>query len=542
MHDTPLTISSVLRRMRTVGGASEVATLRGEAITRTTYAEVGERAQRLAAALHALDVQQGDRVATFMWNNQEHLELYYAVPSMGAILHTLNLRLFPEQLTYIVDHAEDHVIVVDDSVLPVIAPHAASMGSVRHWVIVGDGPADGLPGEVHRYEDLIAGAPDGYEFPELEDRTAAALCYTSGTTGHPKGVLYSHRSTVMHALGASMADTIGVCANDRVLPIVPMFHAMAWGTPYAAGLTGADLVMPGPHLQAAPLTRLITEEHVTVAAGVPTIWLDFLRHADEVKPDLSGLRMVLCGGAAIPRSLMQGFDERHNVKMVQGWGMTETSPLGAVSNPPRGVEGAEALEYRIRQGRISPLIEARLIGEDGSEQPWDNVATGELEVRGPWVANAYYRAEPGDVKFSDDGWLRTGDVAAIDPQGYMRITDRAKDVIKSGGEWISSVELENELMGHPAVAEAAVIAKPDERWTERPLACVVLREGAQADAAELAAHLQGLVARWWVPDEYAFIGEIPKTSVGKFDKKVLRGQLESGELVGRQAVDLKALA
>lgn len=545
MHDTPLTLQGVLRRMRTVNGTGKVVTLRGPdgSTSEVSYAEIGDRVDRLAAGLHALDIWPGDRVATFMWNNQEHLELYYAIPAMGAVLHTLNLRLFPDQLTYIVDHAEDEIVVVDGSLIPLIAPHAEKMTRVRHWIVTGDGPLDQLPGDVLRYEDVLASAPADYAYPRIDDRSAAGLCYTSGTTGNPKGVLYSHYSSVLHAMAVCLADAVGLSQRDRTLPVVPMFHAMAWGTPYAAGFAGADLILPGPFLQAEPLAKLIESERVSIAAAVPTIWMDLLKYADTHEDcDLSTLRQVLCGGAAVPKALIQGFQERHGVTIVQGWGMTETSPLAAVAQPPAWMEGEEELSYRARAGRIQPLVDVRIMDDDGGEQPWDDEATGEVQVRGPWIASEYYRADPGDVRFTDDGWLRTGDIAAIDETGCIRITDRSKDIIKSGGEWISSVELENELMAHPAVAEAAVIAKPDEKWTERPLACIVRKEGAEVSGEELARHLVGHVAKWWVPDEYAFIDEVPKTSVGKFDKKVLRSQLADGELPEREAVDVHAMA
>ena len=380
-----------------------------------------------------------------------------------------------------------------------------------------------------RYEELIAEQRDGFDYPELDDRAAAGLCYTSGTTGNPKGVLYSHRSNVLHALASCLADAIAISNADRVLPVVPMFHANAWGLPHASTFVGADLVMPNRFLQAEPLARLIEQERVTVAAAVPTIWSDLLRWADENKPDLSSLRVVPCGGSAVPLELMKGWQERHGVYVLQAWGMTETSPVGSVARPPRGAEGEEQWEHRAKAGRILPLVEARIVDDDGAEVEWDGESTGELEVRGPWIASDYFEDPAGREKF-DDGWLRTGDIASIDPQGAIRITDRAKDVIKSGGEWISSVDLESALMAHPGVLEAAVIAKPDERWQERPLACVVRCEGAEVSAQELREHLTTRVAKWWLPDEFAFVDEVPKTSVGKFDKKVLRRRLEAGEL------------
>jgi fatty-acyl-CoA synthase len=539
MQDFPLTLRHVLERMRSVYGDSEVVTLRraeGDELerSRASYAEVGERIDRLCGALVALGVKQGDRVATFAWNSQEHLEVYLGAPCMGAVLHTLNIRLFHDQLTYIANHAEDQVVFVDDSLVPVLEKVAPSFETVRHYVVIGDGDAGSLPNVV-RYEELLSSQGGGYDYPALDERAAAGLCYTSGTTGHPKGVLYSHRSNVLHAMGASMTEALGVSSQDRLLPVVPMFHANAWGLPYACTLVGADMVMPSRFLQAEPLARLIREEAVTFAGAVPTIWMDLLRYADEYKPDLSSLRFVMCGGAAVPESLMRAFQERHGVRIVQGWGMTETSPLGSVARPPKSAGEDDEWRYRSATGRILPLVEARLVGDDGGEVPWDGESTGEVEVRGPWIASDYYNDPAGPEKF-DGEWLRTGDIASIDSRGYMRISDRAKDVIKSGGEWISSVELENELMSHPDVMEAAVIAKPDERWTERPLACVVLKEGSPCTPDELREHLVDRVAKWWIPDEFAFVDAVPKTSVGKFDKKVLRKQLAEGTLEGRTVV------
>jgi fatty-acyl-CoA synthase len=532
--DYQLTLRHVLERMRGMSGHKKVVTL-GDGGTRSaTYAEVGERVDRLCRGLESLGIQQGQRVATFMWNSQEHLEIYMAVPCMGAVLHTINVRLFEEQLTYIANHAEDQVVFVDDSLVPVLEKVAPTFETVRHYVVVGDGDPGSLP-NVIRYEELLAAQQPGYDYPDLDERTAAGLCYTSGTTGNPKGVLYSHRSNILHCLGSALAETNSITGSDRVLPVVPMFHVNAWGLPYSCGMVGADLIMPSRFLQAEPLVKLIESERVTVSGAVPTIWMDVLRYADEHKPDLSSLRSVLCGGAAVPESLMRAFEERHGVRVLQGWGMTETSPLAAVARPPEGAEGEEHWRYRAATGRIMPLVEVRLIGDDGQEMPWDGESTGEIEIRGPWIAADYFNDPTGAEKFHD-GWLRTGDIASIDPEGIIRITDRAKDLIKSGGEWISSVELENALMSHPGVSEAAVIAKPDERWTERPLACVVLCEGATCTADELREHLTEQVAKWWLPDEFAFIDEVPKTSVGKFDKKVLRKQLAEGKLGAQQPV------
>jgi fatty-acyl-CoA synthase len=527
-HDFPLNLQHVLGRMRDVFGDSEIVTLTNDGTTRASYAEVAERTARLANALESLGVKEGDRVATFAWNSQRHLECYLAIPCMGAVLHTLNIRLFEDQLTYIANHAKDKIVFVDDVLVPVLEKVAPSFETVEHFVVMGDGDSGDLP-NVIRYEELIADQPATYDWPEVKDEQAAGLAYTSGTTGNPKGVLYSHRSQLLHSFGTCLADAMGLTANDRVLPVVPMFHANSWGIAYAAGLIGSDLVMPMQFLQAEPLAKLIAEEKVTIAAGVPTVWLDLLNYADEHKPDLSSIRTVIGGGSAVPLALMKAFHERHGITVTQAWGMTEMSPLGTVARPPAGVDEDEHWRYRDTAGRIMPFVEARLITGDGEEAPWDGETTGELEVRGPWIASDYYEDPSGRDKFHD-GWLRTGDIASIDSHGFVKISDRAKDVIKSGGEWISSVELEGELMAHPEVAEAAVIAKPDERWQERPLACVVRKEGSSVSADDLIEHLRPRVAKWWLPDEISFIDEVPKTSVGKFDKKVLRQQLEEGEL------------
>jgi fatty-acyl-CoA synthase len=530
-HDYPLTLRHLLERMRGPNASASVVTFTGDGTERATHGEVAERVDRLCRALAGLGVREGDRVATFGWNTQRHLEVYMAAPCMGAVLHTLNIRLFADQLTYVVNHARDKVILVDASLVPALAKLAPSFETVEHYIVMGDGDLDAPPNSLS-YEELLAGQEAGFDYPELDDRAAAGLCYTSGTTGNPKGVLYSHRSSVLHAMAVCLADGIGLRRADRVLPVVPMFHANAWGLPYAAMLAGADLVLPSQFLQAEPLARLIESERVTLAGAVPTIWLDVLRYCDNNEADLSSLRIVPCGGSAVPRSLMEAFEERHGVRIMQAWGMTETSPLASVARPPAGAEGEDHWRYRSTAGRILPLVEVRLVTGDGSVAPWDGETTGEIEIRGPWIAREYYEDPAGAEKFHD-GWLRTGDVAAIDPEGYIRITDRAKDVIKSGGEWISSVELEVELMAHPAVVEAAVIAMPHERWSERPLACVVMAEGASVSAEELREHLRSRVAKWWLPDEFAFIDEVPKTSVGKFDKKSLRRSLEEGALEER---------
>jgi fatty-acyl-CoA synthase len=458
---------------------------------------------------------------------------------MGAVLHTLNIRLFEEQLTYIVNHAEDKVIFVDGSLVGLLAKLAPSFEHVQHYVVMGEGdPAEigALPNALS-YERLLEQAGAGtFDFPELDERQAAALCYTSGTTGNPKGVLYSHRSISLHTTATLFKDGTALGRAERVLAVVPMFHVNAWGLPYGTVLAGADLILPDRFLQAEPLARLIAQERPTLMGCVPTIFADLLRYADaHPEVDLSSLSNAACGGSAVPRQLMKDFEERHNVSIFQAWGMTETSPVATYSRPHEGEHDDAYWSDRAKQGRPLPWVELRLAGADGEEVGWDGESTGEIQVRGPWIAARYFDDESEDEKFAS-GWLRTGDVAAVDGRGFVQITDRSKDVIKSGGEWISSVELENELMSHPDVVEAAVIAKPDERWAERPLCCVVLREHSNTTAVELVAHLRDRVAKWWLPDEFAFVAEIPKTSVGKFDKKVLRGRLAEDALENRVRV------
>ncbi len=536
MMDSPLTVAGIMRSGTTVFADSNVVTCTAEGARGRSYEEVGRRAAQLACALRRLGIDADQRVATFMWNNAEHLEAYLAVPSMGAILHTLNIRLSADQLAYIANHAADEVIIADESLAPLLATVLPQMTTVRHVIVTGPSSltaaavADqlGRAGrQVHAYEDLLAAEPESFSWPVLDERDAAAMCYTSGTTGSPKGVVYSHRSMYLHSLGVSLGNTFALSQLDRVLPVVPMFHANAWGLPYAAVLAGADLTMPDRFLQPEPLARFIASEHPTVAGAVPTIWNELLRYVRVHGSDLSSLRMVVCGGSAVPHSLMEAYERELGVRILHAWGMTETSPLGSVAHPPRGASGEEAWRYRDTQGRIIALIEARLVGDGGKILPNDGKAVGEIEVRGPWVTGSYYRDE--DTGRFDDGWLRTGDVGTIDPRGFITLTDRAKDVIKSGGEWISSVELENALMGHPDVVEAAVIGVPDDKWGERPFAAVVLREGASAGPAELREFLSTRVARWQLPERWSFISEVPKTSVGKFAKTRLREGYAKGE-------------
>ncbi|QKW32790.1 long-chain fatty acid--CoA ligase [Actinomadura sp. NAK00032] len=535
MQEFPLTITTIMRYGAEIFGTAEVSTWTGDGARRRSYAEVGERAARLAGALRGLGVDGDQRVATFMWNNAEHLEAYLAVPSMGAVLHTLNLRLFPEQLVYIANHAEDRVVLVDGSLIPLLAPVLPRLETVRHVVVVGDGdrgPLEGAGKELHGYEELLGAAPAEFAWPELDERSAAAMCYTSGTTGNPKGVVYSHRSAYLHSMSTCTGNSIGLSASDIVLPVVPMFHANAWGMPYAAVMAGASLAMPDRFLQAEPLVRLIETERPTVAGAVPTIWSDVLRYTKEHESDLSSLRLVPCGGSAVPEALMRGFDEV-GVRIVQAWGMTETSPVASVAHPPVKAGEADAWRARISQGRVLAGLEMRIVGDGDRVLPNDGEAVGEVEIRGPWITGAYHLDE--DPARFHDGWLRTGDVGTLSADGFLVLTDRAKDVIKSGGEWISSVELENHLMAHPDIVEAAVVGVPDERWQERPLASVVLREGADVTPEALREFLSDRIPKWQLPERWSFIAEVPKTSVGKFDKKVLRRRYADGDLEVHQA-------
>jgi len=529
MQDRPLLIRDILTHGRKVYAGSTVATWEGDHARTATFAEIGDRADKLAAALTRLGIREGDRVGTFCWNTQEHLEAYLAVPAMGAVLHTLNIRLFPEQLVYVVNHADDRVIIIDDSLVPLLAKVVTQLRTVEHVIVVGMGDASALGREVLRYEDLIAAEEPGFEYPDIEENAAAAMCYTSGTTGNPKGVAYSHRSTYLHALAETSGAVMGMSEADKVLPIVPMFHAMAWGLPYAAFMVGADFLMPGRFLQAQPLAAMIASQRPTLTGAVPTIWNDLLQYAlGGGDVDLSSLRVVVVGGSAVPRSLIEAYKEKFGITITQAWGMTETSPLGAVSHPPKGSDPADELDWRTRTGRVVFGVEVRITDDSGAELPWDGESVGEIEVRGPWITAEYF-GDPDPAKFHD-GWLRTGDVGWIDEHGFFQITDRAKDVIKSGGEWISSVELENTLMAHPDVVEAAVVGVPDEKWDERPLACVVRREGAELHVEALKDFLGSRVAKWWIPERWSFIDAVPRTSVGKFDKKVLRAQHSKGEL------------
>jgi fatty-acyl-CoA synthase len=525
MMDFPLTLTELVTRAgRYHARAEVVSVLPDRSVVRSTHGDFAARSKRLASALTRLGVEPGTRVATLCWNHRQHLECYVAIPAMGAVVHTLNLRLHPHELGYIANHAEDSVVVVDHSLWPLFEKIRDGIRSLRHVIVVPD-KGEPVPPGTHDYEQLLAAEDGTFSWPELAESTAAMLCYTSGTTGNPKGVLYSHRSIVLHAMAAALPNAMGLSVDDVVLPVVPMFHASAWGMPYAALLGGSKIVFPGPHLDPASIVLLMEKERVTVAGGVPTIWLGILQLLDAApkKHDLSCVRTMIIGGSAAPASLIEGFSTRHGLAVTHAWGMTETSPLGTVSRVTPDLRGDPARELAVRstQGFAVPFVQVRHVGDDGRVLPWDGETIGELEVRGPWVASSYF-AEEGMDRFTDDGWFRTGDVVTLDAHGYVTITDRAKDVIKSGGEWISSVALENALMAHPAVAEAAVFAARHPKWDERPVAAIVWKTGASATDAELTAHLASRFAKMSLPDAYIVMDQIPRTSTGKFLKTKLR--------------------
>jgi fatty-acyl-CoA synthase len=528
MMDFPLTLTHFLARAQAYFGRTEVVSRRPDgSIHRTTFGDLLPRAARLAHALARLGVKRGDRVATLCWNHARHLEAYCAIPAMGAVLHTLNLRLTPDDLTYIAGHAEDRVVIVDESLLPLLRQFRAKVPSIAHVIVIREGAAAGGvdPDGLLDYEALLAPEKDEFPYPALDERTAAILCYTSGTTGRPKGVLYTHRSTVLHSLAISTTDVIGLGHRDTVLPVVPLFHANAWGLPYACVATGAKIVFPGPHLDAKSILELMAGERVTIAAGVPTIWLGILHMLDQAPGayDLSSVRTMLIGGSAAPPSMIDGFRKRHGLDITHAWGMTEMNPLGTIARVKQHLDKGDdaTLAIRSTQGYPAAFVEARHTDDTGRLLAWDGTSMGELEVRGCWVASSYFRGEDAN-RWTADGWFKTGDVVTIDEEGYIRICDRSKDVIKSGGEWISSVDLENALMSHPAVLEAAVFAGVHDKWAERPIAAVVVKPGKATTKEELAAHLAGKVAKWWLPDAYVFIEQVPRTSTGKFLKTRLR--------------------
>jgi acyl-CoA synthetase (AMP-forming)/AMP-acid ligase II len=535
MMDYPLTVDRILEHANRLFPRKRVITIQpGGSVHTYTFADLYTRTKRLANALIGLGINAGDRVGTFAWNSFEHLEMYYGIPGAGAVCHTLNLRLSPEQLAFVINHAGDRVVFIDGTLVPLFAKVLDRLESVEHFVV--HNPQEGneslLPGLV-RYEDLLEGASDDFEWRSTDENSAMGLCYTSGTTGDPKGALYSHRSTYLHALGVNQSTALGTLESDIILPVVPQFHAMAWGVPFLSLMCGAELLMPGPYLQAVPLADMIEEHRVTVAAGVPSIWNGLYRELVENPRDTSCVRSVVVGGSAMPQALIEGFERDLGMKVVHAWGMTETSPVGTVSRLLKTHEGLSREEKwaaKARQGYPVFGIEIRIVDEDGNELAWDGKQMGELQVRGPWVVRQYFRREPEPEHFTDDGWFRTGDVALVSPDGVMTLTDRTKDLIKSGGEWISSVALENALMAHTGVVEAAVIAIPDPRWAERPLAVVVPEPDANLTEGMLREFLAPDFAKFWLPDRVVFLELIPKTSVGKFDKKQLRSMHAEGRL------------
>ena len=542
MQDVGLTLQMVLERAATLYPNKHVATKTADGVRRRTYADIAERATRLAAALAEQGVKPGDRVATFAWNSDRHVELYLAVPCMGAVLHTLNPRLHPDQVRWIADHAEDQVIFYDASLEAALA-EVGNFKTVRSLVRMNDLDDDSTASisSAVDYEGLISGAAPHMDWPVLDESDAAAMCYTSGTTGNPKGVVYSHRSSVLHSMATLFVDSLAIGERDVVLPIVPQFHANAWGTVFAALMTGANLAMPGRFMaDPASIAALTKAEGVTISAAVPTVWFGVLQAINSGaidRRDLQSIERIVCGGSAVPEALMRGYDEL-GIRIIHAWGMTETSPLASVGNIKSTIAEPDVLRTRLMQGVVAPTLRVRLETEAGDIAPWDGETMGELQISGPWIADAYYDPDAEDNRggldrFTEDEagirWLKTGDVAVIDPEGYIKLVDRTKDLVKSGGEWISTVELENLLLAHPKVTEAAVIAVAHPKWDERPLACVV-RADETLERDEILAYLGEHVAKWQVPDDVVFIDEVPKTSVGKFDKKVLRDTFSAHQL------------
>ncbi len=529
MMSYPLTLQHFYGRAVSIFRHKEIVTQTDTGLHRYTFGEWGRRTAQLASALHSAGVKEGDRIATFGWNTYRHLELYFAIPCTGAVLHTLNIRLFADQLVYIINDAGDSIIFVDGDLVPILESLADRLTTVKQYVIMGEAPnATGKLQPSVDYETFIEGQPEHYDWPQLDENMAAAMCYTSGTTGNPKGVVYSHRSTFLHSMGVGLADAMALSERDTILPAVPMFHANAWGMPHAAIMMGSKIVLPGRFMDPSRIAHLMSQERVTVAAGVPTLWIGLLNVLEKEQVDLSALRAIYCGGSAVPKSLIEGL-QRKNLNIVHAWGMTETSPLATLSKvrsyqldlPPD-----EQFRIRAKQGTVIPGVDFRVVALDtGQEVPWDGQSYGELQVRGPWIARAYYKDTDSSAKFAE-GWLRTGDVAVVDEDGMIQLVDRTKDLVKSGGEWISSVELESLIMGHPKVLEACVVGIPHPKWDERPLACVVAKPdfAGQITGEEIIEYLRPHVAKWWLPDNVVFVDAIPKTSVGKFDKKVLRNQ------------------
>ncbi len=535
MMDYPLTLDRIVERANRLFPHKRVRTRQLDgSLHDYTYADLYRRSRKLASALARLGIESGDRIGTFAWNHYQHLEMYFGIPGAGAVCHPLNVRLFPGQLAYIVNHAEDRLVFVDASVLPLYEKVAREAGGVEHHVLV-NAPEDiqtDLP-NVRHYEGLIDEGDEEFEWRCTDEAMAMGLCYTSGTTGDPKGALYSHRSMFLHTLGENQAMGLGLTETDIVLPVVPQFHAMAWGLPYACPLAGADMVMPGPDLSPAVLAELIETQQVTVAAGVPSIWNGVYHDLKSTPRDISCVRALVVGGSAMPRSLIAGYERDLGVNVLHAWGMTELSPLGSVSKLQRhhlALTEDEQLDVKARQGTPLGGVELRIVDDEGVPLPWDGTTMGELQARGPWVIRSYFKREPTPEHFTEDGWFRTGDVAVMTPDGYMTITDRTKDLVKSGGEWISTVALENALMAHDQILEAAVIAVPDEKWSERPLAVVVPTPECNVTGDGLREFLASRFAKFEIPDRFVLVDELPKTSVGKFDKKLLRSAYANGTL------------
>ena len=527
--DYPLTLTQFFERTRKVFHRKTMATrVPGVGLQRYTYADYADRVCRLAAALAKLGLKKGDRVGTFAWNSHRHMEVYFAAPLMGMVLHTVNIRLSPQDITYIVNHAEDQVLILDASLWPLIEPIRKDLKSVKHFVVMKDSPNAQIPPGALDYESFLADAKPVETWPTLDETDAAGMCYTSGTTGHPKGVVYTHRGIYLHCFASSTVDVLGICERDVILHIVPMFHANAWCVPFAGVMNGSTQIFGGPNPQPRDIIEIVHNERVTLVGAVPTVWIA-IQGILEKEPqwDISSIRCIPIGGSAAPKSLLQDFDKKYGAFMLHAWGMTEMSPLGTVCRPRSYTDSLpeeERYAIRAKQGALVAGVDMRIVDDAGKVQPWDGKSVGEIQVRGPWITSGYYNNPAGAAQFTEDGWFRTGDVATIDPEGYVQITDRTKDLIKSGGEWISSVDLETTIMGHPKVLEAAVIAVPHEKWQERPLACVVPKPEfkGQLTAQEILDYLTPRVAKWWLPDEVTFIEAVPKTSVGKFDKKVLR--------------------
>jgi fatty-acyl-CoA synthase len=532
--DYPLTLTQFFERARKIFHRKTMATrVPAVGLWRYTYADYADRVCRLSAALAKLGLAKGDRVGTFAWNSHRHMEVYFAAPLMGMVLHTVNIRLSPQDITYIINHAEDRVLVVDASLWHLVEPIRKDLKSVKHFIVMKDSPDAQIPPGTLDYEALVADAKPVETWPKLDETDAAGMCYTSGTTGHPKGVVYSHRGVYLHCFASSTVDVLGICERDVILHIVPMFHANAWCVPFAGVMNGSTQIFGGPNPQPRDIIEIVHNERVTLVGAVPTVWIAIQAILEkEPRWDISSIRCNPIGGSAAPRSLIELFDKEYGAYMLHAWGMTEMSPLGTVCRPRSYADSLpddERYNIRAKQGAMVAGVDMRIVDDSGKIQPWDGKSVGEIQVRGPWITSGYYNNPAGAAQFTEDGWFRTGDVASIDPEGYVQITDRTKDLIKSGGEWISSVDMETSIMGHPKVMEAAVIAVPHERWQERPLACVVPKPEHKGSLTEkeILDYLTPLVAKWWLPDEVVFIDAVPKTSVGKFDKKVLRERFKN---------------